>query len=155
MQVSITILSIQFSYPPCVMQLCVCSAVLEISSSSSTAWGHKCAAQFSLLKNVKCNGKMNLQRAAFCMPSCLVLLPALFAFPHSHRFYILLLELYPKLPQNESLLKSFLTRRLVTHMNGALLNSHNVAQADPRFRCPLSELAFLSNNGFCSFSSCY
>lgn len=38
--------------------------------------------------------------------------------------------------------------RLVTQMNGALLNSHNVAQADSTFRCSLSELAFLSNNGF-------
>lgn len=61
------------------------------------------------------------------MPSCLILLPALFAFSSSPRFYFLLLELYPKLPQNELPLKSFLIMRLVTQMNGALLNSHNVA----------------------------
>lgn len=45
--------------------------------------------------------------------------------------------------------------RLVTQMNGALLNSHNVAQADSTFQRLLSELAFLSNNGFCPFSFCF
>lgn len=98
--------------------------------------------------------KWTCKRADFCMPSCLIPLPALFAFPCSPRFYFLLLELYPKLPQNELLLKSFLIMRLVTQMNGALLNSHNVAQADSTFRCSLSELAFLSNKGFHPFSFC-
>ena len=64
------------------------------------------------------------------MPSFLILLPAHFAFPCSPRFYFLLLELYSKLPQNEFLLQSFLVMRLVTQMNGALQNSHKVAQAD-------------------------
>lgn len=98
--------------------------------------------------------KWTCKRADFCVPSCLFLLPALFAFPCPPRFYFLLLELYPKLPQNELLLKSFLIMRLVTQMNGALLKAHNVAQADSTFRCSLSELAFLSNNGFHPFLFC-
>lgn len=64
------------------------------------------------------------------MLSCLFLLPAFFAFPCSPRFSFLLLKLYPKLPQDELLLKSSLVMRLVTQMDGALLNAHNVAQAE-------------------------
>lgn len=103
----------------------------------------------NIMKKWTCN------RADFCMPSCLILLSAHFAFPSSPIFYFLLLELYPKLPQNELLLKNFLIMRLVTQMNRAFLNSHNVAQADSTFWCLLLELAFLSNNGFCPFSFCY
>lgn len=98
--------------------------------------------------------KWTCKRADFCVPSCLFLLPALFAFLCPPRFYFLLLELYPKLPQNELLLKSSLIMRLVTQMNGALLKAHNVAQADSTLRCSLSELAFLSYNGFHPFSFC-
>lgn len=81
------------------------------------------------------------------MPPCLIVLPVLCALSSSPRFYFLPLEL----SQKELLLKSFLIISLVTQMNGALLNSHNVAQADSTFRCSLSELAFLSNNRFSPF----
>lgn len=148
-------LSIHFLYIFCVIQLCVCSAVLEISSSSFTAWGHSVQRSSVSQRMSNIMKKWTCKRADFLMPSRLILLPALFAFPSSPRFYFLLLELYPKLPQNELLLKSFLIMRLVTQMNGALLNSHNAAQADSTFRCSLSELAFLSNNDFCLFSFCY
>lgn len=98
--------------------------------------------------------KWTCKRADFCMPSCLFLLPALFASPHSPRFSFLLLELYPKLPQDELLLESSLIMRLVTQMDEALLNAHNVAQADSTSRCSLSESASLPNSDFHPSSLC-
>lgn len=133
----------------CVLQFLKYLLPASLPEATSVQYSSVSRRMSSIMKKWTC------KRADFCMPSCLILLPALFAFPSSPRFYFLLLELYPKLPQNELLLKSFLIMRLVTQMNGALLNSPNVAQADSTFRCSLSELAFLSNNGFCPFSFCY